>query len=61
MLRDRYLEPRRLLAALGVDGGGADVIDELIESAGADVAPVAADPDTRRAEVAAFVAAAAGG
>jgi hypothetical protein len=59
VLRDRFLEPRRLLAALGVEGG--DVIDEALEPATVEhVEPAATDPDARRAQVEAFLAAAGG-
>lgn len=58
VLRDEYLAPRRLLAALGVEGG--DVIDETIEadtpvSTGPE--PPAADRDARHAQIQAFMAA----
>lgn len=55
VLRDEYLRPRRLLAALGAEV--SDVIDDLFDAPAAAVAPAATDPVERRAQVHAFLAA----
>lgn len=62
MLFEDWLKRRLMLKALGVKVEEMDVLDTLVAgpSTSASVLPVAEDPDVRRAQVAAWVAASGG-
>ena len=56
VLRDRYLAPRRLLVALGMEG--TDVLDDVIEAQHTGAAgpePAATDPEARARQIEAFM------